>query len=623
MAYFSQIDSYKTYEGHDVNFHYDYNGNSGGGQSFLGGQFLSDGILTSPAALDGKTAVFSINFLDRDGESHSVKIDDDERYMFQITPRGQGSQNMKLGLQNKIRPSLLLPAFLMLPGTCGINMASSLDVSPLVKNNYWLRSMWLECSQEDDDSVLLIPKDFVFGGGRQKGSDGKPVGTATFFGLDYERRINDILRLADSPSNIPSDILSDIQYFRDVYRGQLDFNYEDANTKIEHLMASTAQQFPTQYSGYGDPLVTLMQFAFGKELHHIPQAGHNSVHEPRNLIFFGAPGTGKSYQLNQLAHCNFAKDHIRRVTFYPDYTYSQFVGSFRPYSEDGKIGYRYTPGPFLDTYFDALVHPDENYLLIIEEINRANPAAVFGDVFQLLDRDSSGASEYSVAVSEEMSACIAKRLDATTDAERDTIEANFDPDMSFDDFRDSAISDLALPSNMYIWATMNSADQGVFPMDTAFKRRWDFHYMGINAGEDSDLGDGSSISNKVVEVGDTSINWNKLRKALNSLMRNARINEDKLLGPFFLAPSALSDDPIAEGNDETVFTAAFKDKVLLYLFEDAGKMHRPDIFADGKASYSELCDAFDSTGVAIFKDIDISLILAGASEEAPDLPDEE
>lgn len=625
MAYFSQIDSYKTYEGQDAAFHYDYNGNSGGGQSFLGGQFLSNGLLTSPAVLDGKTALFNVIYRDKDGESHFVRIDADKRYTYLITPRGQGYQNMKLGLQDKIRPSLLLPAFLMLPETCGINMANSLDVSPLVKNNYWLRSMWLNCSQEDDGSVLLIPRDFVFGGGRQKGPDGKPVGTATFFKLDFERRINDILRLADSLSGFSFEISTEIRYFRDLYCGQSDFDYEDANRRIDRLMAATAQQFPTEYSGYGDPLTTLMQFAFGKTSRRIPQASRHLVSEPRNLIFFGAPGTGKSYQLNRIAHDNFAKDHIRRVTFYPDYTYSQFVGSFRPYAEDGKIGYGYVPGPFLDTYLDASLHPYENYLLIIEEINRANPAAVFGDVFQLLDRDSSGASEYSVAVSEEMSTCIAARLDTVTDSEKDTIEAYFDPDLDFDGFRSSTMRDLALPPNMYIWATMNSADQGVFPMDTAFKRRWDFRYMSINEGDHEPMKsyDGMCIDDYIVNIADTPIRWNKLRKALNNLMRDARVNEDKMLGPFFIAPSALTDDPAANGNGESAFTAAFKDKVLLYLYEDAGKMHHPALFANDKASYSELCDEFDHSGVTIFKGIDISSITTGDGGDNVGLPDEE
>lgn len=170
------------------------------------------------------------------------------------------------------------------------------------------------------------------------------------------------------------------------------------------------------------------------------------VDEPRNLIFFGAPGTGKSYQLNQLAKESFAKENISRVTFYPDYTYSQFVGCYKPCTnDDGDITYGYAAGPFLDTYLNACMHPYDQYLLIIEEINRANPAAVFGDVFQLLDRNAGGWSEYSVAVPDDMKNHIARRLRSLNKKERNSIEAYYDPDIDFDEFSSSAKNDLALP----------------------------------------------------------------------------------------------------------------------------------------------------------------------------------
>ena len=170
------------------------------------------------------------------------------------------------------------------------------------------------------------------------------------------------------------------------------------------------------------------------------------VDEPRNLIFFGAPGTGKSYRLNRLAKESFAKENISRVTFYPDYTYSQFVGCYKPCTnDDGDITYGYVAGPFLDTYLNACMHPYDQYLLIIEEINRANPAAVFGDVFQLLDRNADGWSEYSVAVPDDMKKHIVRRLSSLSKEERSSVEAYYDPDMDFDEFSSSAKNDLALP----------------------------------------------------------------------------------------------------------------------------------------------------------------------------------
>lgn len=285
-----------------------------------------------------------------------------------------------------------------------------------------------------------------------------------------------------------------------------------------------------------------------------------------NLIYFGAPGTGKSYQLNKLAGDSFAKKNIRRVTFYPDYTYSQFVGCFKPYSEPGskEISYEFVEGPFLKTYLEAIAHPYDNFVLLIEEINRANPAAVFGDVFQLLDRDKDGNSVYSVAAPKEMAGCIGKYLKTfKEDADvRDAIERYYDPDMDFDVFREIACEELSLPSNMYIWATMNSADQGVFPMDTAFKRRWNFKYIDIDAEADKPLEDGRRISEIKVPISvndpDSRIVWDKLRRKINALMKGLGINEDKFLGPFFISPNDLNDR----------FGDVFKCKVLLYLCED-------------------------------------------------------
>lgn len=300
-------------------------------------------------------------------------------------------------------------------------------------------------------------------------------------------------------------------------------------------------------------------------------SNRSPVSQPRNFIFFGAPGTGKSHELNKIAGDSFPEANITRVTFYPDYTYSQFVGCFKPMTrdaEDGKteITYQYVPGPFLSTYIHATTNPEQDYLLIVEEINRANPAAVFGDVFQLLDRNSDGHSEYSVAAPVEM--------------QKTLVASGVDSDK------------LTIPSNMYIWATMNSADQGVFPMDTAFKRRWDFRYMGINEGEDADI-DGTPLNEIEVPCGKRHVKWNNLRRAINEFMSGGelKINEDKLLGPFFVNPKAL----MAER-----FPSVFKDKVLLYLFEDAGKTKRTKMFRKELKTYSQICEAFDEKGEWIF-----------------------
>jgi hypothetical protein len=215
------------------------------------------------------------------------------------------------------------------------------------------------------------------------------------------------------------------------------------------------------------------------------------------------------------------------------------------------------------------------YLLIIEEINRANTAAVFGDVFQLLDRKDN-ISEYPIQTSEDMRKYLAKELHV---------------------FEDEC-AEIRIPDNMFIWATMNSADQGVYPMDTAFKRRWDFTYLGI---DDSEAG----IVGKTVILGKGEyrrvVEWNALRKAINDELLAYKVNEDKLMGPYFISKKNLPEGNVIDPGE---FTRIFKNKVIMYLFDDAAKQKRVTLFGgcDEKAKnqYSKICAEFDTKGVFIF-----------------------
>lgn len=308
--------------------------------------------------------------------------------------------------------------------------------------------------------------------------------------------------------------------------------------------------------------------------------------QPRNRILFGAPGTGKSFTLNQEKETLLADGgEYERVTFHPDYSYANFVGTYKPVpckDSDGKdaITYSYVPGPFMRTYVKALQNSRTDapkpFLLVIEEINRANVAAVFGDVFQLLDRGDDEVSEYPIQASEDIKKYLAGELGGNPD-----------------DY-----AEIRIPDNMFIWATMNSADQGVFPMDTAFKRRWDFTYLGI---DDSEAG----IVGKKVILGQGEyrriVEWNALRKAINDELLTYKVNEDKLMGPYFISKKNL---PEGEMIDAAVFTRIFKNKVIMYLFDDAAKQKRVTLFGgcDEKAKnqYSKICREFDTKGVYIF-----------------------
>ena len=315
-------------------------------------------------------------------------------------------------------------------------------------------------------------------------------------------------------------------------------------------------------------------------------------------IFFGAPGTGKSYELNKEAKEYFGNNY-ERVTFHPNYMYGNFVGAFKPFpkvlknsdgtvkkDEDGNIQesitYEYIPGVLMRQLVKALKCPTQDYLLLIEEINRANVAAVFGDVFQLLDRDVSGESEYFIATSKELQEFLKKEF---TDCE---LEKKVKEKLGEDFGR------LYLPNNLYIWATMNSADQGVMPMDTAFRRRWEFRYLGIDDAAESNKEDFERYKFKInsSEV----VNWDLYRRELNKKLSSLNIPEDKLIGPYFVSKATLED------SDLDRLTETIKNKVLMYLYEDAAKAYRPLLFAEGKyATYSSVCKHFDDNALNLFK----------------------
>lgn len=298
---------------------------------------------------------------------------------------------------------------------------------------------------------------------------------------------------------------------------------------------------------------------------------------PRNKIIYGAPGTGKSYKLDLEVKRNFghSADNTLRVTFHPTYTYAQFIGSYRPvplYTEtnvqvydydkqstlDSKllptIDYRFVPGPFLEMLVKAYKFPKSSFVLIIEELNRASAASVFGDTFQLLDRDSAGNSQYSIRLSNEA--------------------------MHY--LRNNGLNlyDVRLPSNFFLWATMNSADQGVSPLDAAFKRRWSFEYLPLDEND-------YIIENFVITLpfmNDKKILWNEFRKLINNTIKD-HVPEDRLIGPFFFKTYELQDPN------------AFKNKLLLYLREDVLRHNYTKLFR--KKNFHEIVTDFDN-GEEIF-----------------------
>ena len=247
-----------------------------------------------------------------------------------------------------------------------------------------------------------------------------------------------------------------------------------------------------------------------------------------NRIYYGAPGTGKSYSINQIA-----KEHrVYRTVFHPDTQYVDFVGGLKPSMGEEGIEYKFRPGPFTTAYIDALNNPSSQVFLIIEELNRAAAAAVFGELFQLLDRNGDGDSIYSIDIS--------------------------DPDMQ--EYIDSLVKKgisgkLKLPSNLSILASMNSSDQAVMPMDTAFKRRWLFEYLPINYNEATPGSFTINLSgDRVVKVA-----WKNFAEIINDRLTALEVPEDRLLGHRFLSEQELSEENSA---------LALKGKLLVYLWDD-------------------------------------------------------
>lgn len=326
---------------------------------------------------------------------------------------------------------------------------------------------------------------------------------------------------------------------------------------------------------------------------YVPNFDNKLSSKERQLIYFGAPGTGKSYSLNKEKDNLFDKDKVERVTFHPNMTYGQFVGVFKPFPDGNNITYRYIPGPLIQQVVKALLHPDSAYLLIIEELNRANVSSVFGEVFQLLDRDHNFESEYPIHIGQDIQHYF------------DNYIYNQPQLQNYVENMKEKISErggLVLPTNLFIWTTMNSSDQGITPMDTAFKRRWNQKYFGVDGSYDQIEFDKYSkiqVAKSGVDKLDGVISWNDLRQFINSELTLLNVPEDKLLGPYFLSKNVLL-------SDENILTRAFMNKVLMYLFDDAAKQYRHKLFALKQMRFSELLDSFEKKGMNVFKNFDVN-----------------
>lgn len=327
---------------------------------------------------------------------------------------------------------------------------------------------------------------------------------------------------------------------------------------------------------YSNALKTYMRFLCAKEIFSNEA---KKVKLPSNLtlqqIYYGAPGTGKSKTIKDLTF----GESVIRTTFHPDSDYASFVGTYKPITEEvdlrdcyGKkvideetnevvkeerIAYKFIPQAFLEAYVEAWkkLGSSKKQYLIIEEINRGNCAQIFGDLFQLLDRNEYGFSDYPIVADKDMQKYLEKEFAGWEITNKDEInqlygEANM-VNLIMKGER------LVLPSNLYIWATMNTSDQSLFPIDSAFKRRWDWKYVSISEGRDKET---NAPLNWYINTGDKQYKWWSFISKVNELIGSLTNSEDKKLGYFF-----------CKAKDGEIDADLFVSKVIFYLWNDVFK----------------------------------------------------
>lgn len=261
-----------------------------------------------------------------------------------------------------------------------------------------------------------------------------------------------------------------------------------------------------------------------------------------NVLLYGVPGSGKSYSIDEkIGYANY-----ERVVFHPDYSYSDFVGQIMPKLKEEKLTYEFVPGPFTKALKASYCDENNMHYLVIEEINRGNAPAIFGDIFQLLDREDDGSGKYCIT-----------NFDIAKEVHGDEMEP------------------IRIPKNLSILATMNTSDQNVFTLDTAFQRRWNMEYIPNNINE-------AIHANN--EIQGSNITWGQFASVINEEIveynRELASSEDKQLGAYFVRESELTTDK-------------FPKKALKYLWDDAFKLDREKVFASDIKSIGDLIESYD------------------------------
>ena len=301
-----------------------------------------------------------------------------------------------------------------------------------------------------------------------------------------------------------------------------------------------------------------------------------------NKIFYGVPGCGKSHHIQHTVLKGYEKENVIRTTFYQDYSNTDFVGQILPKIVKGENGdrdtveYIFNPGPFTLALIQAISNPDKKVALIVEEINRGNAPAIFGDIFQLLDRGDDGISEYGIVNVGMMDYLNAHEFEVNGEKKR------------------YAFGEIKIPGNMDIFATMNTSDQNVYTLDTAFTRRWSKEHIPNEF-------NGHKIE-KMYVPGMASYTWGEFVKAVNEQIRDnlesLQVNEDKQVGAFFVKEKDLLENS-ADSTEQKAKMFAYK--VLEYLWADVSKLDHQVIFNPKYTTFEDIVKDF-AKGVVVFND---------------------
>lgn len=364
----------------------------------------------------------------------------------------------------------------------------------------------------------------------------------------------------------------------DYYREHPD---ESANTARDYLCGKTdVDKFEYGYSSTLAIMAKMVITGTKKtSINVFEKYPHKKSVDNLQQIFYGAPGTGKSNTIKEVVDDKHLSHE--RTTFHPDSDYSTFVGAYKPTTKqipmrdvtgkvikengadvtEDRIVYEFVPQAFLKAYTSAWKDLDKPFFLIIEEINRGNCAQIFGDLFQLLDRKDSGFSDYPIKADADIKRYLQKAFNGLSIEQTDKINSLYNGRNVVEQVLAGDI--LLLPNNLFIWATMNTSDQSLFPIDSAFKRRWDWKYVPIS----------NAKKGWKIEANGMLYDWWQFLQKINDKIETATYSEDKKLGYFF-----------CKAKDGIIDAETFVGKVLFYLWNDVFK---DNSFDDDKTLFTD------------------------------------